>query len=145
MCKEVSCNTNIIAVSSGSISSIGAQAFVSSQLGAQVADAEAIGELWREGCTLQVVQPQRWEPCLMRLVAALETQLGCLVGVNAYLTPPSTQGPPPPPPPASRTCSWPCALHMAGNSTTAHNVSSRGYCGGQQHAYSVSKLGAFRR
>ena len=49
-------------------------------------------ELWREGCTLQVVQPQRWEPRLMGLVAALEAQLGCLVGVNAYLTPPSTQG-----------------------------------------------------
>jgi hypothetical protein len=28
----------------------------------------------------------------MALVAALERQLGCLVGVNAYLTPPGTQG-----------------------------------------------------
>lgn len=58
----------------------------------QVADAQAIQELWQEGCTLQVVQPQRWEPRLMALVAALERQLGCLVGVNAYLTPPGTQG-----------------------------------------------------
>lgn len=58
----------------------------------QVADAESIRELWQEGCTLQVVQPQRWEPRLMALVAALERQLGCLVGVNAYLTPPGTQG-----------------------------------------------------
>jgi len=58
----------------------------------KVADSEAIAELWREGCTLQVVQPQRWEGRLLRLVAALEGHLGCLVGANAYLTPPSTQG-----------------------------------------------------
>lgn len=57
-----------------------------------MADSEAIAELWREGCTLQVVQPQRWEGRLLRLVAALEGHLGCLVGANAYLTPPSTQG-----------------------------------------------------
>ena len=35
----------------------------------------------------QVMQPQRWIDGLWRLTAALEAQLGCLVGVNAYLTP----------------------------------------------------------
>ena len=43
--------------------------------------------LYNEGCTLQLHQPQRWNPALWRLVAAMETQLGCLVGANAYLTP----------------------------------------------------------
>lgn len=36
----------------------------------------------------QVMQPQRWIEGLWRLGAALEAQLGCLVGINAYLTPP---------------------------------------------------------
>ena len=35
----------------------------------------------------QVHQPQRNSGPLWRLVAALEAQLGCLVGTNAYLTP----------------------------------------------------------
>ncbi|KAJ9531146.1 hypothetical protein QJQ45_000849 [Haematococcus lacustris] len=37
-------------------------------------------------------QPQRCHEGLWRLMSALEAQLGCLVGCNAYLTPPSTQG-----------------------------------------------------
>ncbi|GBF91033.1 bifunctional lysine-specific demethylase and histidyl-hydroxylase [Raphidocelis subcapitata] len=45
-----------------------------------------------EGCTLQIHQPQRWEDATWRLMAALECQLGQLVGANAYLTPPGTQG-----------------------------------------------------
>jgi len=40
----------------------------------------------------QVHQPQRWEDNAWRLMAALESQLGALVGANAYLTPPGTQG-----------------------------------------------------
>ena len=43
--------------------------------------------LYREGCTLQLHQPQRWNEALWRLIAAMERQLGCLVGANAYLTP----------------------------------------------------------
>ena len=43
--------------------------------------------LYNEGCTLQLHQPQRWNPALWRLIAAMETELGCLVGANAYLTP----------------------------------------------------------
>jgi len=40
----------------------------------------------------QVHQPQRFSDELWRLLAALEGQLGCLVGCNAYLTPAGTQG-----------------------------------------------------
>jgi hypothetical protein len=45
-----------------------------------------------KGCTLQVLQPQRWDDKCWQLAAALEAQIGCLVGVNAYLTPGGTQG-----------------------------------------------------
>ncbi len=41
---------------------------------------------------LQVLQPQRFSDGIWRLVSALERQLGCLVGCNAYITPPNTQG-----------------------------------------------------
>jgi len=43
--------------------------------------------LYRQGCTLQLHQPQRWNQALWRLIAAMEKQLGCLVGANAYITP----------------------------------------------------------
>ncbi|PRW61282.1 bifunctional lysine-specific demethylase and histidyl-hydroxylase MINA [Chlorella sorokiniana] len=59
----------------------------------EVADAKTLKELYRkEGCTMQVHQPQRFSDELWRLLAALEGQLGCLVGCNAYLTPAGTQG-----------------------------------------------------
>lgn len=59
----------------------------------EVADAATLSTLHNsEGCTLQVHQPQRFfDPC-WRLLAALERELGCLVGTNAYMTPTGTQG-----------------------------------------------------
>ena len=54
----------------------------------QAADEETLRAKYAEGCTLQVHQPQRWAPNVARLVRALERRLGCLVGANAYLTPP---------------------------------------------------------
>ncbi|GAB4813452.1 hypothetical protein N2152v2_000498 [Parachlorella kessleri] len=61
--------------------------------GDEVADAGSLKDLFvREGCTMQVHQPQRFVDPLWRLLAALERQLGCLVGCNAYLTPKQTQG-----------------------------------------------------
>ncbi|WIA29285.1 hypothetical protein OEZ86_011790 [Tetradesmus obliquus] len=59
----------------------------------EVADASALKALHDdEGCTLQLHQPQRFfDPC-WRLLAAMERQLGCLVGSNAYLTPAGSQG-----------------------------------------------------
>lgn len=46
-----------------------------------MADAAALAKLHDEqGCTLQVIQPQRWEDKTWRIVAALEAQMGCLVG-----------------------------------------------------------------
>ncbi|KAK9842626.1 hypothetical protein WJX84_011921 [Apatococcus fuscideae] len=53
---------------------------------------EAARLLSKEGCTLQFHQPQRHSDALWRLVAALEAQVGCLVGINAYCTPAGTQG-----------------------------------------------------
>jgi len=59
----------------------------------QVADAETLQTLHSsEGCTLQLHQPQRFfDPC-WRLLAALERQMGCLVGSNSYHTPAGSQG-----------------------------------------------------
>lgn len=61
--------------------------------GRDTADAATLGCLHDdEGCTLQLHQPQRFfDPC-WRLLAALERQLGCLVGSNAYITPRGSQG-----------------------------------------------------
>ena len=61
------------------------------------ADAEVTSELLErlyrdEGCTLQVHQPQRWNDRLWKVCAALEEELGCLAGCNAYITPPGQQG-----------------------------------------------------
>lgn len=53
-----------------------------------MADGKTVQNLYhREGCTMQVIQPQRFDDRLWRLVAAMESQFGCLVGSNAYLTP----------------------------------------------------------
>ncbi len=57
----------------------------------QVADSRTVWGLYKEGCTLQVHQPQRFQEDLAGLCSGLEQRLGCLVGINAYLTPPSTQ------------------------------------------------------
>jgi lysine-specific demethylase/histidyl-hydroxylase NO66 len=58
-----------------------------------VADAATLQQLHTsDGCTLQLHQPQRFFDGCWRLLAALERQLGCLVGCNAYLTPAGTQG-----------------------------------------------------
>lgn len=52
--------------------------------------------LWKlldsQGYTLQVHQPQRFDQRLQHLCFALEQELGCPVGTNAYITPPGTQG-----------------------------------------------------
>ncbi|KAA6418069.1 MAG: bifunctional lysine-specific demethylase and histidyl-hydroxylase NO66-like [Trebouxia sp. A1-2] len=59
---------------------------------AQVADSKTVWGLYRDGCTLQVHQPQRFQKDLAGVCSGLEQRLGCLVGINAYLTPPGTQG-----------------------------------------------------
>ena len=53
----------------------------------QEADVKTVLGLYNEGCTMQLHQPQRFNPHLWQLIAGLETELGCLVGSNAYLTP----------------------------------------------------------
>ncbi|KAL0045819.1 hypothetical protein WJX82_005646 [Trebouxia sp. C0006] len=59
---------------------------------AQVADNKTVWGLYKDGCTLQVHQPQRFQEDLADVCSGLEQRLGCLVGINAYLTPPGTQG-----------------------------------------------------
>ncbi|MEW5298291.1 MAG: hypothetical protein WDW36_001432 [Sanguina aurantia] len=58
----------------------------------QIADLATLTALFAERCTFQVIQPQRYHDPLWRLLAALERQVGCLMGCNAYLTPKGTQG-----------------------------------------------------
>eukprot|EP00955_Chlamydomonas_euryale_P027038 285097-Chlamydomonas_euryale.AAC.3 len=57
-----------------------------------MATAANLKSMWSAGYTYQVLQPQRYSDGIWRLVSALEAQLGCLVGCNAYLTPPKSQG-----------------------------------------------------
>ncbi|CAE7483709.1 RIOX2 [Symbiodinium microadriaticum] len=54
--------------------------------------AADVRRLFAEGWSIQWLQPQQEHDALASLVVALETEFGCLVGVNAYLTPPGTQG-----------------------------------------------------
>ena len=58
------------------------------------APSSSLEDVMSGGWTVQLHQPQRFEEfdSLYRLVAALEAELGTLVGVNAYVTPKSSQG-----------------------------------------------------
>lgn len=53
---------------------------------------EEVKRLFNEGWSIQWLQPQHEHDALSTLVATLESQFGCLVGVNAYLTPGGAQG-----------------------------------------------------
>eukprot|EP01062_Namystynia_karyoxenos_P015462 TRINITY_DN15605_c0_g1_i1.p1 TRINITY_DN15605_c0_g1~~TRINITY_DN15605_c0_g1_i1.p1 ORF type:complete len:640 (+),score=247.86 TRINITY_DN15605_c0_g1_i1:82-1920(+) len=54
--------------------------------------AQDVREFFSKGWSLQWLQPQHVDDSLAEFVAVLESEFGCLVGVNAYLTPPGTQG-----------------------------------------------------
>eukprot|EP01010_Urceolus_cornutus_P002300 NODE_292_length_1837_cov_20.778523_g235_i0.p1 GENE.NODE_292_length_1837_cov_20.778523_g235_i0~~NODE_292_length_1837_cov_20.778523_g235_i0.p1 ORF type:complete len:551 (-),score=140.74 NODE_292_length_1837_cov_20.778523_g235_i0:86-1738(-) len=47
---------------------------------------------FEQGCTLQLLAPQHHSDSLAKLNSFLEDCFGCLVGANAYLTPPKAQG-----------------------------------------------------
>ena len=53
---------------------------------------QEIRTLFEAGWSLQWLQPQHEDDSLAKLTSVLESHFGCLVGVNAYLTPPNTQG-----------------------------------------------------
>ena len=57
-----------------------------------VADKGTLQEMFKEGITFQLHQPQRFRDDLLTLMAELEAELGCLVGCNAYITPKGSQG-----------------------------------------------------
>ncbi|KAG2434336.1 hypothetical protein HYH02_012356 [Chlamydomonas schloesseri] len=63
------------------------------EIRASFATSESLTALHDDAhATLQLHQPQRFVNACWRLLAALEAQLGCLVGCNAYVTPPGGQG-----------------------------------------------------
>lgn len=53
---------------------------------------DAWAKLEKEGCSLRLLRPQQCCDNLWRLCAHLEAFLGCVVGVNAYVTPSGHQG-----------------------------------------------------
>lgn len=48
--------------------------------------------LYRDGCTVQALQPQHYHAPMTQLITQLERLFGGLVGANCYLTPPRSQG-----------------------------------------------------
>lgn len=46
----------------------------------------------KDGCSMRILHPQRWNPKLLRMIVALEEYFECLVGCNLYYTPPGAQG-----------------------------------------------------
>lgn len=59
------------------------------------ATAKIIKKLWKDGATFQQHQPQHHSTVLQQLMSVLESLFGSLVGSNAYITPPHSQGLPP--------------------------------------------------
>ena len=46
---------------------------------------------WDQGCTVRLLGPHRHSAALRALLSLLELEWGCMVGANAYLTPPGKQ------------------------------------------------------
>eukprot|EP01061_Rhynchopus_euleeides_P012007 TRINITY_DN21609_c0_g2_i1.p1 TRINITY_DN21609_c0_g2~~TRINITY_DN21609_c0_g2_i1.p1 ORF type:complete len:540 (+),score=247.25 TRINITY_DN21609_c0_g2_i1:183-1802(+) len=53
---------------------------------------QEVKKLFEEGWSMQWLQPQHEDDHLARITSILESHFGALVGVNAYLTSPGTQG-----------------------------------------------------
>ncbi|CAK8989267.1 Ribosomal oxygenase 1 (Bifunctional lysine-specific demethylase and histidyl-hydroxylase NO66) (Histone lysine demethylase NO66) [Durusdinium trenchii] len=56
------------------------------------AGAEAVQKKVREGCSVQVVHPQRFGSEVACLLSKLESHFGCLWGANSFRTPPGGKG-----------------------------------------------------
>lgn len=57
-----------------------------------VVTSKYVWQKFREGCSLRMPCPQKFSDPLHVLLSALEEEFGCMVGSNAYLTPPRSQG-----------------------------------------------------
>ena len=57
-----------------------------------VADAGVVARRLEAGCSARILHPQRWAPRLAAVLAAVEGEVGSVVGANAYLTPAGAQG-----------------------------------------------------
>eukprot|EP00301_Raphidiophrys_heterophryoidea_P001291 c10630_g1_i2.p1 GENE.c10630_g1_i2~~c10630_g1_i2.p1 ORF type:complete len:355 (+),score=97.00 c10630_g1_i2:99-1163(+) len=53
---------------------------------------DTLWPMYDDGATLQVLQPQQYCDALWPLIEGMEKFFGCLVGCNAYITPPNSQG-----------------------------------------------------
>ncbi|CAK0845716.1 unnamed protein product [Prorocentrum cordatum] len=62
------------------------------QNGRGQAEAAAVAAAVAEGCSVQVVHPQRFAPAVAALLARLEGFFGCLWGANSFRTPPASRG-----------------------------------------------------
>ncbi|KAL1138398.1 hypothetical protein AAG570_008462 [Ranatra chinensis] len=56
------------------------------------AHPHVIWDYYSNGCSIRLLNPQYFIPSLHMLLATLQEYFGCLVGANAYLTPPNSQG-----------------------------------------------------
>ena len=52
-------------------------------------DAKDVWSNFESGCTIRLLCPQRFVPPVHHLLSSLELEWGCMVGANAYLTPPN--------------------------------------------------------
>ncbi|NWS76486.1 RIOX1 oxygenase, partial [Crotophaga sulcirostris] len=51
-----------------------------------------VWDFYQNGCSLRLLCPQAFSPAVWHLLSVLQEHLGSMVGANAYLTPPGTQG-----------------------------------------------------
>ncbi|KAB0799651.1 hypothetical protein PPYR_07531 [Photinus pyralis] len=52
----------------------------------------ALWDYYKNGCSIRILNPHTYCSQLHSLLATLQEFFGCMVGVNAYLTPPGSQG-----------------------------------------------------
>ncbi|KAK9870207.1 hypothetical protein WA026_006290 [Henosepilachna vigintioctopunctata] len=56
------------------------------------ANPSALWDFYSNGCSIRVLNPQTYNKKVHLLVSTLQEYFGSMVGVNAYLTPPNSQG-----------------------------------------------------
>ncbi|KAF5274276.1 hypothetical protein FQR65_LT04394 [Abscondita terminalis] len=52
----------------------------------------ALWDYYKNGCSIRILNPHTYCTKLHSLLASLQEHFGCMAGVNAYLTPPGSQG-----------------------------------------------------
>mmetsp|Transcript_74188 Transcript_74188/g.169970 ORF Transcript_74188/g.169970 Transcript_74188/m.169970 type:complete len:310 (+) Transcript_74188:398-1327(+) len=62
------------------------------QNGEDAVEWDAVEAMWKAGCSLQAVRPQRYSTVVHTFVEAFEDVFHCLAGSNSFMTPTSSQG-----------------------------------------------------